>query len=134
MPDVPTPVTIPLAEPTLAIAALLLLHTPGVVASDSVIVAPWLTLLGPVIAATVGRLFTVTVAVVIQPFVAVNVIMAVPAATPYTLPDGLTVAVPTALLLHEILVVRSDKNVTEPPSHTERLPSIGVGNGFTVTA
>lgn len=59
------PVTTPDAEPTGAIAVLLLLHAPPVVASVSVIVAPTHTLLLPVIAA--GEVLTVTVAVVAQP-------------------------------------------------------------------
>ena len=54
------PDTAPEGEPTVAIAVLLLLHVPPVVASPSVVVAPAQTLVVPVIAAGAG--LTVTVA------------------------------------------------------------------------
>lgn len=63
---VAVPVAIPLTVPvvlTEAIAALLLLQVPPAVASASVIVAPVQTEVAPVIAATAGNGFTVTVAV-----------------------------------------------------------------------
>ena len=66
-------------------------------------------------------------------FGAVNVIVAVPGATPYTAPAALTVAVPTALDAHDVVVVMSDSMVVLPTPHTERFPKIGVGSAFTVT-
>jgi hypothetical protein len=53
-----TPVTIPVNEPTLAVA-LVLLHTPPEVLLESVIDALTHTLDGPLIAPTVGKRFTV---------------------------------------------------------------------------
>ncbi len=44
----PTPVTMPLLVPTVATEALLLLHTPPVVALEKVVVNPWQTLEAPV--------------------------------------------------------------------------------------
>ena len=62
---VTTPVTIPLPEPTAAIAALLLLHVPAPDTSPSVIVEPAHTGLFPVIAP--GALVTETIVVAMQP-------------------------------------------------------------------
>jgi hypothetical protein len=61
--DVPaaTPVTTPDEEPTVATVRSLLLHTPPEVALLNVVVAATHTVEAPVIAATVGKLFTVTV-------------------------------------------------------------------------
>jgi len=62
--DVPVaaPVTVPV-EPTVATTVLLLLHVPPVVVLLSDVVAPWHTLIVPVIAATVGNGLAVTFAV-----------------------------------------------------------------------
>jgi len=67
--DVPgaTPLTKPELLPTVAVAVLLLLHTPPVTASLNAVVRPWHTVAVPVIAATPG--LTVTVALVRQPVV-----------------------------------------------------------------
>ena len=68
-----TPVTIP--PLTVAIAALLVLHTPPDVASDRVIDVPAQTPDAPDIANTVGTAFTVIdlVTIVAQPLVLVTV-------------------------------------------------------------
>jgi hypothetical protein len=59
------PVTVPVAEPTMATAGLLLLHVPPEVASDNVTEAPRQTVPEPDTGAVPA--FTVTVAVVIPP-------------------------------------------------------------------
>lgn len=53
------PLTTPVALFTLAIVALLLLHTPPVVASASVVVLPVQRVVVPVMAATVGAMLMV---------------------------------------------------------------------------
>lgn len=95
-----TPVTFPEAS-MLPVAGLPLLHVPPVVASASVTNAPVHTDEGPVMAATTGSVFTVTVAVAVQVFVPVYVITEVPGLTPVTrpLPDP-TVAIPVLPLTH----------------------------------
>lgn len=61
-----TPVAIPVDEPTVATAVLLLLHVPPVVALFSVVVAPTHAESVPVIVPAVdGAAFTVAIAVVI---------------------------------------------------------------------
>ena len=56
----------------------------------------------------------------------------VPTATPVTIPVvDPTVAVPVALLLH--VPVLASVNVVVNPTHTDRVPLITPGNGFTVT-
>ncbi len=60
-----TPVTTPV-DPTVAVAVLLLLHVPGVVASVRLVVAPFAhTLNVPVMPE--GRALTDTLAVILQP-------------------------------------------------------------------
>jgi hypothetical protein len=61
-----TPVTTP-PVPMLATDVLLLLHTPDGVGSVRVVVPPTHTLDAPLIPATTGSAFTVTVVVVVQP-------------------------------------------------------------------
>ena len=60
--------------------------------------------------------------------------VAVPADTPFTLPDPSTVATPVAVLLHAPPEAVSLKPVAEP-AHTVAVPVIvpADGNGFTVT-
>ena len=60
-----TPVTFPVAEPTVATDVLLLLQVPPLVTSDSGIEKPTQTTAGPVIAAGIG--LTVTTVVVKHP-------------------------------------------------------------------
>jgi hypothetical protein len=59
-------VTIPVEEPTVATATLLLLHVPPVVALASVIVDPMQTFVGPVIVPAAGLYVIVDVAEVVQ--------------------------------------------------------------------
>jgi len=120
MPDVIT---------TLAIAELLLLHAPPVVASLSIVARPTQTSETPVIDAGVG--FTVTIVSTMH-LPTEYTIIDVPAATPYTFPDTSTVAIPVLLLLHVPPPTASLKPVV-PPMHNPGIPPIGIGSTFTVT-
>ena len=60
-----TPVTVPLSEPTVAAAELLLIHTPPPTASLSVVVSFAHTADAPII--PVGERLTVTAVVALQP-------------------------------------------------------------------
>ncbi len=63
--DVPaaTPETMPDEEPTVATDVVPLVQVPPEVVFDNVVVEPAQTFIAPVIAASVGRAFTVTTAV-----------------------------------------------------------------------
>src|ERR1019366_10669661 len=79
------PVTTPVNEPTVAMAVVLLLHTPLPV-SDNAVVWPTHTTGVPIMA--IGAVFTVIVLLTEQSVVAlVYVIVAVPEARPVTSPD-----------------------------------------------
>ena len=65
LPTVLPPVTIPLSEPTVAAAGLLLVHSPPGTTSDSAAVAPAHTVEGPETGS--GEVLTVTVMEVVQP-------------------------------------------------------------------
>jgi hypothetical protein len=118
------PVTTPVDEPTVAMAVELLLHvTPA--DEVSVTVDPWHTAEGPPMA--VGRLLTVTTAVVEQPEPIEYVIVARPAAMPLTIPvEDPMVAVPVAPLVQLPPGVRSLRAVVDP-THTFSVPVIGAG-------
>jgi len=102
--------------------ALLLLHVPPPVASAKVLVAPLQIVFAPVIAATEGSALTVTVAVVVQPLT-LYVITVVPADTPVTTPEELTVAMPMLPLVHVPPAVGLARVVVEP-THTSGVPVI----------
>lgn len=124
-----TPVTMPVPEPTVATPVLALLHPPPVVASLNVVVCPAHTLSVPVIVA--GRGLTVTVTKALQPDAAVQVMVAVPADTPVTMPlDEPMIAMVVAPLLHVPDGV--DVSVVVPPAQTVALPEMA-GVVFTVT-
>ena len=122
-----TPVTIPLEEPTEALA-LLLVHVPPP-PSASVDVAATHALVVPVIEE--GEALTVTVTNVKQPELSVYVIFEVPAVTPETIPVPEPAAALELLLVH----VPPPASVREVvwPVHTDGVPEIEDGNGFTVT-
>ena len=128
------PVTMPVVDPTLAIPVALLLQIPPPAASVKVVVNPEQTASVPSIA--VGNGFTVTTAVMMQPVGNVYVIVAVLVVNttpPVTRPVAEPIlAIPEALLLHVPPVVAS-LNVVVSPEQTLRVPSIAVGDGFTVT-
>lgn len=115
-----TPVTKP-PFVTVAMAGLLLAHTPPVV-GDNVVVPPTQILLPPVMLTT-GRALTLTAGVgaEIQPVVVlVKVNIAVPADIPVTTPALVTVAIAALLLAHvpplvgESVVVEPTQMVVEP--------------------
>ena len=126
-----TPVTTPDVL-TVATDVLLLLHTPDGVPLVSVSGVPMHTRLLPVVAPGAGTASTVTTAVT-APEAAVYVIVAVPATTPVTTPDELTVATAGVLLLHVPPGVAS-ASVVVPVTHTVNVPVMGAVTvpGFTV--
>jgi hypothetical protein len=78
-----TPVTTPVAEPTVATAVLALVHEPPVLLLLSVVEVPAHVTAVPVFA---DNALTVTSRVVKQPVLSVYVIVEVPDATPVTVP------------------------------------------------
>ena len=129
MVDVPavTPVTIPLVEPTVALA-FELLQVPPLVASARVVVRPAQTLVVPVIAA--GNGLTSILVVDIQPVLSMYVIVDVPAVTPVTIPD----VEPIIALAFELLQVPplvASARVVVRPAQTLVVPVIAAGNGLT---
>jgi hypothetical protein len=90
------PVTSPEVLPTVAIKGLLLLQNPPPTPSVNVVDVPKQILELPAI--TVGKGVTVTGMVAGQIVPVVYVIIAEPTAEPVTTPDGLTLAIPGALL------------------------------------
>ena len=128
-----TPLTVPVPEPIVATALLLLLQAPNDELFASVVVDATHTVGVPVMVA--GNGLTVNTDVVIQPVaVKVYVIIVVPAAAPVTMPvDALTVATDVLLLAH-VPVPDVLLNVDVALIQLDSVPSIAVGNGFTVTA
>ena len=123
-----TPVTMPVTDPTVAIAVLPLLQVPPAVASDSVTDAPDGNVVLPV---TGNMLFTVTVAKTLQPPTVVYVIFAVPAPTPVTTPlPEPTVATPVLPLVHA--PPPASLSVMVRPAHTGVFPVMAAGVGLTV--
>lgn len=114
-----------------ATAVLLLIQLPATVASVSVAHDPAHTLIVPPIVAGLG--ITVTILVIKHPVaLSVYVTVTVPATMPVTMPvDEPTEAEDGSLLLHEPPGVASFKVVFNP-IHTEAVPVIAPGNGFTV--
>ena len=131
--DVPadSPVTIPVAEPILAIAVNELVQVPPEVALVNVVLAPAQTAEDPAIAA--GEELTVIVAVEVQPVGKVYVITAVPDETPFRIPVVLPiVAIDVLLLLHDPPVVVF-VSVVFVPAQTDKVPDIAAGSGFVTT-
>jgi hypothetical protein len=94
-----TPPAMPVANPTLPIAGVLLDHVPPATGCDNVVVRPWHTELAPTIAAGAG--VTVTTSVEIQPALNPYVIVVVPVAMPVNTPvDGSIVPTAGVLLDH----------------------------------
>ena len=115
----------------LAIAGLLLVHTPLGVVLDSVLLAVIHALNVPVIAA--GEGFTVRTAMLVQPVDAsVNVMFVVPAPTPVTTPSPLPISAIVALPELHVPVPDVLVSVVVSRGHTLRLPPIAAGAAFTV--
>ena len=114
-----------------AIPGLLLVHMPPGVTFESDVVAPVHNVIEPKIG--VGAVLIVTIAEVKQPVVTVYVILAVPPATPDTIPEVFTVALLTSLLVHDNTPGVVLERLLEAPTHMLMVPVIGLGVGFTVT-
>jgi len=127
IPAVP-PVTTP-APLIVATEVGVLLHTPPVVASLSVIVVPLHNDVAPMMPAAPA--FTVTVAVTVQPLPSEYVITEVPGALPVTVPVVLMVAV-TVLPLVQVPPPAVLPSVVVPPAHKCNIPLIAEGARFTV--
>jgi hypothetical protein len=98
------PFTTPVVPSIVAIAVLLLLHVPPVVAFESAVVEPIQTCVLPDIPGTTGIAYTVSGAIAVpgQPnaLVTVYVMLTTPAETPFTIPvDRPTVATDMLLLV-----------------------------------
>lgn len=128
---VPTdkPDTMPDKGPTGATEGLLLDHVPPP-ASTNVMVEPKQTIDGPAITEAAG--LTVKASVVKQPAGSVNVMVAVPAVIPVTIPERDPMEATPGLLLDHVPGPESDKIVVAP-THTAEAPEISAGEGLTVT-
>jgi len=125
------PAEAPLTSPpaTVATVLLLLAHVPLPVRSVSNVAEPAHTDFVPPIAAGFG--LTVNPNVLLQPVINVYDIVAVPALTPFTVPE-LTAATAPFVLLHTPPPVLSVSRV-ENPAQILFVPPIAAGKGFTVT-
>ena len=138
-----TPYTIPVVDPTVPIATLLLLHVPvppEAVGSANDTLRPVHTDPGPVMAPAKGDTFTVTTKVVNadphEALVSVKVIIVVPPLTPYTIPVvAPTVPTPGLLLVHAPVPpdAVASLNAMVKPVHTVLGPVIVPATGDTFT-
>ena len=119
---------------TVAIEPLLVDQVPFGVELLNVVVAPTQTEVVPVFAFTVGKAFTVTVTVLVQPFVFLYVIIDVPCATPVTTPLVVIVATLVVAEVHGVVAfgVAEPVSVVVAPTQTDNVP-VMVGSAFTVT-
>ncbi len=123
-----TPVTVP-SVATVATAVLLLLHVPHDDDDDNVVVEPAHVLAVPDIDAGV---FTVTTALIWQPDEIVYVIVAVPGATPVTMPEETpTVATDVLSLVHDTPPLVALLSAVVEPWQTVNVPPIAAGSGLT---
>lgn len=123
-----TPVTTPVAEPTVA-SAVLLLHTPPLTVSPRVMVKPTHTLEGPVM--TAGVALTVMFFITEQ-LPSVYEIVTGPVVTPETTPVPDTVATAVDELLHVPPDVASLRVIVEPTQAADG-PVIGAKPDTTLT-
>jgi hypothetical protein len=124
---------------TMLAKALLKRQVPPNEVSEKVEVSPTHRVVAPVIEPTFGKGRMVTLIVVEsapQPLVIINLMVAVPSATPVTIPDVLpTVANVGCKLLHLPPTVVSDKRVVSPPAQSVVTPVIAPATGgITLTA
>ena len=133
MVDVPASpaVTIPELVPIVATDVLLLVQVPPP-AAVSAVVMPAQTVAVPVMAD--GKGFMVTVDVVLQPLdAATNVIVAVPADTPVSVPVIRLIPAIDELLLVQVPRPAASLNVVVEPLHMARAPRIAGGAALTET-
>jgi hypothetical protein len=120
-----TPVTIPVAAPTVANVGLLLVQVEAPDPLVSVLVLPSQTLAVPPIAAGSG--LTTTGMLAKQPEAIVYIILGVPAPTPVTIPvPAPTEAIAPLLVDHVPPAIEFD-NVVVDPTHTVAVPPIAAG-------
>jgi hypothetical protein len=118
-----TPVTTPVAEPTVARVVLPLIQVPPLVASDSVITLPTHTVLLPV--TEVGGAFTVTTLVTV-PVPVMYEMVATPAATPFTTPLVAPTVATAVLLLVQLPPEVESVSVAVEPTHIADGPEIAL--------
>ena len=127
-----TAATAPVADPTVAMAVLLLIQVPPVVLFVSVVEAPSQRTNVPAIAA--GLELTVATVVRLHPVASVYVMFDVPAATPVSVPlEEPIVATATSLLLH-VPPEGVALNVVVIPIQVNDVPPITDGRALTVTS
>ena len=127
----------PLVVGIVAIAVLLLLHVPPLVASAREVVKPAQTLVVPVM--TAGNGFTNILVVEIQPVLSIYVMVAVPTANPVITPVlASTEAIPEFEEVHTPPVFPLLVNVVVPPTHIVwlplKVPAFGACVSVSVTA
>jgi hypothetical protein len=110
------PVTIPLAEPTVAVPAAPLDHVPVPELFERVIVPPWQT--GTLPVAADGAASTVTVVVTTAPHEAVLVITAVPAAAAVIIPVADPIVATDVLELLQAPPIVASVSVRDVPEQT----------------
>jgi len=125
-----TPVTLPVAEPTIATPVLLLNHVPPDVVFASVDIDPSHTLNVPVIAA--GLAFTVIVSFLEHPVARVYVILVVPVVTPVSIPEHDPIDATPVALLTQVPPAGVVETVVVKPVHTEDDVVKDTGIGLTV--
>ena len=125
-----TPVTIPVADPTVAMVVLPLLHLPPP-ASVRVVVWPTHTLVSPVMGN--GNGFTVSVTVAEHPVLMVYDIIVVPVSTPVASPVPGFIVATLVFELVQVPPAVASLNAVVKPAQTIGKPVIAEGVGFTVT-
>jgi hypothetical protein len=106
-------------------------HAPPLTVFESVVVIPGQALSTPAMAVGIG--LTVTTVVEMQPEPRVNVIVAVPAATPVTAPELAMVATEVLLLVQDVPPEEAQLSIVVPPGQTEVTPVIDAVTADTVT-
>jgi hypothetical protein len=123
---------IPVAEPATAIAVLLLLQVPPVVAEDKVLVAPRQMPVVPVIDAGAG--LTVRMADLAHPVEdSVNIMLEFPAETALMVPLVAPMVATVVLLLLHVPAPDALVSVADVPAQSESVPPILAGRAITVT-
>ena len=111
-------VTSPVAEPTVAIEGVPLLHTPPGAASDNETSELTHAVVAPVIAPALGSGFTVSVVLTAHEPI-VYVIAVVPTDTPFAIPDAEPMVATAGVALVQIPPVTASDNVVLLPIQTE---------------
>jgi hypothetical protein len=127
-----TPVTTPEDDPTVAVAAALLVHDPPLIELANVVVDPAQTVAVPDIVPADAEGVILTEVVTTQPVEAINEMVAVPERTPVTIPVVEPIVAIVVFALDHVpeLVLLS---VVVPPTHVPAAPVIDPGAAFTVT-